>query len=320
MNVVGRFVTGYAARRIVGFLPVLIIGSVLVWLMIFLVPGDPALSKLGPDASPVQIAAERHAMGLDRSVFVQYAIWLRDVFHGDLGRSLVNGAAATSLIGNALPVTLDLAVSGLVLSLVVGTLFGVLAALRPDSLLARLVYSFSSLALATPTFWVGMLLVWLFSIYLHVLPSSGYVSLLSDPSGFARHMTLPAVTLGFYGAGIVARFVFAAMRDVLGQDYLWTARAKGLSETRVIWKHGVRNALIPVVTVVGLQFGLLVGGAVIVESVFNLPGMGRLLLNSVESRDYPIVQAEVLIILVAVATANLVVDLLYGVLDPRIRR
>jgi peptide/nickel transport system permease protein len=310
----------YSAKRIVGFIPVLLIGSVLVWLMIYLVPGDPALVRLGPDASPAQIAAERRAMGLDRPVFVQYVDWLGAVLHGDLGRSSANGDKVSALIGRSFPVTINLAVAGLVVALVIGLFLGVRAAVNPRGLAGKFLNVYTSLALGVPTFWVGMLLVWLFAIRLRLLPSSGYESLLSDPVQYLRHMLLPAVTLGVYGSGIVARFVAAAMTEALAQDYIWTARAKGVSEPTVLRRHGLRNALIPVTTVIGLQFGVLLGGAVVIEAVFNLPGMGRLLLSSVTRRDYSVVQAEVLLILIAVGTINVIVDIMYGVLDPRIRR
>jgi len=310
----------YALRRVIAFIPFLLIASILVWGMIYLVPGDPVLLRLGPDATPAQIAAERHALGLNRPIFVQYILWLKGIVHGDFGHSISNGASVITLISNSFPVTAYLALTGLVVAVVLGTILGVVAALRPDRLVAKFVSGYASLALAIPTFWVGMLLVWLFAITLRVLPSSGYVSPLSSPTAYLRHMVLPAITLGFYGSGIVARFVFAAMRETLTQDYLWTARAKGVAEHTVVRRHGLRNALIPVTTVLGLQFGLLLGGAVIIESVFNLPGMGRLLLDAVTRRDYSVVQGEVLLIVVAIGLVNLTVDLLYGVLDPRIRR
>lgn len=309
----------YALRRLAEFIPILFVASILVWVMIYLVPGDPVLLRLGPDATPAQITAERNAMGLDRPFVVQYVYWLKAAAHGDFGRSISNGEPVTSLIGRAFPVTLSLTFAGLLLATLVGVLLGTFAAIKPRGATTKPLNAYTSLVLAVPTFWVGMLLVWFFAIHLGALPSSGYVPLSESPTEYLRHLVLPAVTLGLYGSGIVARFVAAAMSETLAQDHLWTARAKGLPESTVIRRHAFRNALIPVTTVLGLQLGLLLGGAVIIEGVFNLPGMGRLLLNSVSRRDYAVVQAEVLFILVAVAFVNVVVDLLYGLLDPRIR-
>jgi peptide/nickel transport system permease protein len=312
-------VTRYIVKRVAELLIVLFVASILVWVMIRLIPGDPALLHLGPDATPQQIAAERVAMGLDRPFFVQYAYWLGHAVRGDLGRSVVNGEPVISMVARAFPVTLNLTIAGLLLAAVIGVLLGVAGAVKPRGLLTKPLNAYTSLALAIPTFWVGMLLVWLFAISLRVLPSSGYVPFSESPVQYARHLALPVITLAFYGSGITARFVAPAMSEALRQDYLWTARAKGLAEKTVIRRHAFRNALVPVTTVLGLQFGLLLGGAVIIEGVFNLPGMGRLLLDAVTRRDYAVVQGELLLILVAIALVNFVVDLLYGLLDPRIR-
>jgi peptide/nickel transport system permease protein len=224
------------------------------------------------------------------------------------------------LIKNAFPITLNLTIVALLLATIIGLILGIAAARRRDGVAAKFVNAYSSVALAIPLFLVGMLLVWLFSLHLHVLPSSGYTSLLSSPSEYLRHMILPTVTLAFYGSGIMVRFVAAAMNETLGQDYIWTARAKGIRESAVVRRHALRNALIPITTVLGLQLGVMLGGTVITEAVFNLPGMGQLLLSSVERRDYPVVQAEVLYIVLVVAAINIFVDVLYGVLDPRVRR
>jgi peptide/nickel transport system permease protein len=312
-------VARYALGRLAQLIPVLFFASIVVWLMIYLVPGDPVLLRLGPDATPEQIAAEREAMGFDRPLVVQYVYWLRDAVQGDLGRSIANGESVTVLIMRSFPVTLSLTILGLLVAICVGVPLGIIAALRPKGLVARFVNLYTSLALALPTFWVGMLLVWVFAIHFGVLPSSGYVPLRESPAEFLKSMVLPAVTLGFYGSGIVARFVAASMGEALTREYLWTARAKGIPERTVVTRHGFRNALVPVITVLGLQFGLLLGGAVVIEGVFNLPGMGRLLLDAVSRRDYAIVQAEMLFILIAVAVINITVDVLYGMLDPRIR-
>lgn len=309
----------YTVRRLLVFLPLLVVASILVWSMIYLIPGDPALTRLGANATPAQLTAERHTMGLDRPVVVQYAYWLRAALHGDFGRSAVNDEPVRSLITRSFPVTFSLTVSGLGVGFLLGVLLGVAAALSRDGPMARFVQGYSSAALGIPSFVVGMLLIWLFPVHWGLLPSSGYVSFLNHPYDWARHMILPVATLAFYGSGIVARFVTASMSEALRQDYIWTARAKGLREAVVIRRHGFRNAAIPITTILGLQFGLLLGGAVIIEAVFNLPGMGRLLLNAVQQRDYTVVQGEVLWILIGVAIANIVVDIFYGVLDPRIR-
>jgi len=309
----------YAITRVLAFIPVLFVASILVWLMIFLVPGDPVLTRLGADASPAQIASERQAMGLDKPVVVQYGIWLKHAVQGDFGRSTANGESVRSLIARTYPATLGLTIGGLLLGTLIGMFLGVASAVRGGST-ARFVGGYTSFALAIPTFWVGMLLVWLFALYLKWFPSSGYVPFFESPTEYLKHMILPVVTLAFYASGIVTRFAASAMGEAMGQDYIWTAHAKGIPSSTVIRRHGLRNALIPITTVLGLQLGLLLGGAVIIEAVFNIPGMGRLLLSSVSRRDYPVVQAEVLLILTGVALINIFVDLVYGFLDPRIRR
>jgi peptide/nickel transport system permease protein len=309
----------YVLVRLAQLLPVLFLASVAVWLMIYLIPGDPALALLGPDVTPEQLDRARERMGLHRPLPVQYALWLGRVAQGDLGVSYLSGVPVHRLLAQRIPVTLQLTVASLVVALGVAAPLGILSAIRPRSWIARAVTGYNALAMAIPTFWLGILLVLLFALTLRWLPASGFVPVWEDPARALRFLVLPAVTLGAYVSAVLARFTRAALLETLFQDYVRTARAKGLGEGPVIGIHALRNALIPVVTVVGLQFGAFMGGAVITEAIFDYPGLGRLLLQAILQRDYTVVQGTILFVVTAFVVINLLTDLLYAILDPRIR-
>ena len=311
----GRYVVG----RLLQFAPTLALVSVVVFAMVRAIPGDPAHALLGPTAKPEQIAALRTEMGLDRPLWVQYGIWLGRVLRGNLGNSWINDYPVMALIGLKLPATLALALGALFVGIGIAIPVGVLSALRAGTWLDRGASLYNGLGLGIPTFWLGILLVLVFSLRLKWLPPSGYVPFTTDPVGSLKLLVLPSVTLGVYLSAIFARFTKASMLDVLGQDYVRTAAAKGLGTRAVVVRHVVRNALLPVVTMFGLQFGGLVGGAVLVEAIFGWPGLGRLLVTSIASRDYAVVQGVILLSAVGFLVVNLVTDLTYGLLDPRIR-
>jgi peptide/nickel transport system permease protein len=309
----------YAAGRLLQLVPTLFFVSVVVFLMVRAIPGDAAHLLLGPQAQPEQVVALRKEMGLDQPVWVQYRIWIGNVLQGDLGNSWINGFPVASLIRLKLPATIALTLGSLIVALVIAIPVGVLSALRPGSWIDRGASLYCALGLGVPTFWLGILLVLTFSLRLKWLPPSGYVPITQDVLASLKMLILPSITLGVYLSAIFARFTKASILEVLGQDYVRAALAKGLSSRAVMVGHVLQNALIPLVTVFGIQFGGLLGGVVIVEAIFDWPGMGRLLVTSIESRDYAVVQGTILLSTVVFLVVNLLTDLAYGVLDPRIR-
>jgi peptide/nickel transport system permease protein len=312
-------VKAYILRRLLHLIPVLFLTSVIVFLMVYLIPGDPAQTILGPDARPEQIKAVRQEMGLDKPLPVQYVIWLGRALRGNLGKSFINDYPTLQLILMKLPVTLDLTVASFLVALAISLPLGVLSAIRPRGWINWFSYYYNALAMAVPTFWLGILLVLVFGLQFKLLPTSGYVPFLSDPLKALRFLVLPAITLGAYVSAVLARFLKAALLETLHQDYVRTARSKGLREQSVIIGHALKNALIPVVTVLGLQFGAFMGGAVITEAIFDYPGMGRMLLYAILTRDYSVVQGTILFVVTAFVLINLVTDVVYAFLDPRIR-
>jgi peptide/nickel transport system permease protein len=309
----------YILRRLLQTVPVLILFSIVVFTVLRLVPGDPALVMLGLEATPEAVAEIREEMGLDQPIVVQYGIWLRDIARGDLGVSWRSKQSVESLILRRFPATLQLTFGAMLIGVAVALPLGVLSGLRPHSLFDSLASGFSLLGLAIPGFWLGLMLLLIVSVRLRWLPPSGYVPLVEDPTANLKHLILPAITLGVGLAAPLARFVRSGMLDVMGTDYIRTSRAKGLPERLVVVRHALRNGLLSVVTVFGLEFGSLLGGAVITESVFNWPGIGTLLLTAITQRDYAMVQGTVLFISVVFIVVNLIVDVSYGYLDPRIR-
>jgi peptide/nickel transport system permease protein len=312
-------VTAYVARRLLETVPVLLVSSALIFLLLRALPGDPALMLAGPDATPEVVAAVRRGMGLDQPWPVQYVLWLGRVIRGDLGASFASRYPIADLIATTLPATVELVTCSLLLAVALSFPIGILSALRERSALDYASSVFNVLSLSVPDFWLGLLLMMAFGLALGWLPAGGRPLDATSPLELARFILLPAVTLALPVAAVQSRFIKATMLEVLAEEYLRTARAKGLRETVVIVRHALRNALVPVVTVIALQFGRLLGGVVIIETIFSWPGMGRLIVQSLANRDYLVVQACLLLLVVSFVVINLVTDLIYGALDPRIR-
>jgi len=309
----------YVLKRLVHLVPVLFVVSVVVFSITLLLLGDPTLAILGEQASQSERLALREKMGLDRPVLVQYATWLGQALSGDLGRSLRTQEAVSEMLAARIPVTLQLTLGAIVLAVVVGVPLGIVAALRRNSWLDMLCSAVAMSGVALPYFWTGMLLIILFSLVLRWLPPSGYVPLLQDPVGNFKLMILPTLTVGAAMSALVMRQTRTAMLQVLSRDFIRTARAKGVSEARVVLRHALRNALIPVITVIGLQTGALVGGAVVTETVFGMPGLGRMVVEGIFARDFAAVQGAILVIVAGVLAVNLATDLCYAALDRRIK-
>lgn len=311
--------TAYVLRRLAQMLPVLLIASFAIFAMIYAVPGGPVAVIVGENAGPEEIAAAIQRYGLDRPMVVQYADWLGRALTGDFGLSLHSRQPVLQLIGERLPATLQLALVAIVVALVIGIPVAIASAVRPNSWLDRMLSGWSALALGVPTFWLGILLILLFAVELHWLPSaSRHVPLWQSPLDALRSLALPAVTLGVYVSGILARFLRASLIGEARADYVRTARAKGVPENRIVGLHIMRNAMLPFVTIVGLMMANFIGGAVVTEAVFTYPGLGRLLIQAISTRDYPLIQGCILVILVAYMLINLLVDMLYAWIDPRI--
>lgn len=301
----------YVLRRLALAVPVLFGVSLGVFLMIHLLPGDPAVVLAGDTASPEQIQAIRHDLGLDQPLPVQYVTFLDRLAHGRLGRSIRTGREALDEIADRFPYTLELTLVAVALATVVGVSVGVWAAVNKDGVVDRVTMALASLGLSIPTFWIAILMIMLFALRLRWLPVTG--------AGSWQHLVMPAIALSLGSAAIKARITRSSMLEVLEQDYMRTARAKGLRERTVIVRHALKNALIPIVTLIGLQFGGLLGGAFIVETIFGWPGIGQLAVQSVFERDIPVIQGTVLLVAIAYFLSNLVVDVVYAWLDPRIR-
>ena len=309
----------YVGARLLQAVPVLFLVSVLVFSLIHLTPGDPALELLGPNAVPEQVAALRTDLGLDRPLPVQYVVWMGHVLRGDLGRSYLNRFPVAQLLRRSWPVTLQLTMGALVVALGLAVPLALAAVRYRRTWADQVVVAGLAVAYATPTFWIAILLVFLLSVRLGWIPPSGYVPPWEAPAQALRLLIMPSFALGLGVAAVLARFLRATVLEELAREYVRTARAKGLAERGVLYRHAVRNALIPVVTVLGLQFGTFMGGAVLTEAIFGLPGIGRLLWNAVQARDYAVVQGTILVTTGVFVLINLLTDLCYGLLDPRIR-
>jgi peptide/nickel transport system permease protein len=311
--------TAYVLRRLFQMLPVLLLASFAIFAMIYAVPGGPVAVIVGENAGPEEIAAAIQRYGLDRPMVVQYADWLGRAAMGDFGLSLHSRQPVLQLIGERLPATLQLALAAIFVALVIGIPVAIASAVKPNSWLDRLLSGWSALALGVPTFWLGILLILLFAVELRWLPSaSRHVPFWESPVDALRSLALPAITLGTYVSGILARFLRASLIGEARADYVRTARAKGVPENRIVGLHIMRNALLPFVTIVGLMMANFIGGAVVTEAVFTYPGLGRLLIQAISTRDYPLLQGCILVILVAYMLINLTVDMLYAWIDPRI--
>ncbi|PYN43472.1 MAG: hypothetical protein DMD95_13625 [Candidatus Rokuibacteriota bacterium] len=315
----------YALRRALLFIPTLLVATILVFTLFWIVPGDPALTILAGGegdsgaVSPEQLQQLRQTLGLDRPIYVQYASWLTNVLRGDLGTSLWYKTPVWNQLKGRFLVTMELAVMAIVLAICAAVPLGVISAVKQDTGLDYLSRIFSSIGIALPTFWFGILIVYAFATFFEWLPPLGYATLWDDPLLNLQQLILPALTLAFNDLAFTARVTRSSMLEVMREDYLRTARAKGLVELRVIGRHALKNALLPVLTVSGYQFARLLGGVIIVESIFVVPGMGTLLIDSIIHRDFIVLQAIVLLIAAVVLILNLMVDLSYGVLDPRVR-
>jgi peptide/nickel transport system permease protein len=309
----------FLVRRLLSTIPVLLIVSVLVFLMLRLTPGDPAAVLAGDAASTEQIAQIRTGLGLDRSIPEQFLIWFGHLLTGDLGQSYYYKTEVTTLIGQRLEPTVSLALLTITVAVLVAVPLGVLAAWRFGSWLDRGLMGFSVLGFSVPVFVLAYLLIWLVSLKLGWLPVQGYKRIADGIGPWLYHLTLPAITLSIIYIALIARVTRASVLETLGEDYIRTARAKGLPETRVLIRHALANAAVPIVTVIGIGIALLIGGVVVTESVYAIPGLGRLTVDAVLARDFPTIQGVILLFSFVYVMINLLVDLTYVLFDPRIR-
>ena len=309
----------YIFQRLLQMIPVLFISSVIVFSIIHLIPGDPALIMAGSNATEEQVAALRQEFGLDKPLWSQYFIWLGNVLTGNLGNSIVNGFPVNELIKQRIPATVELAIASAIIAALIALPLGIFSALRPRSIVDFSTTTFSALSFAVPGFWLAILLILFFSLQLKVLPPSGRPEFGEQPVEHLKALIMPALTLGIGMAARLTRYLRSSMLDELSKDYTRTARSKGLTRRAVVVRHVLRNSLIPVITVFGLLIGDLLSGAIIIESIFAWPGIGRLTIQAITWRDYSILQASVMFIVFAYLIVNLLTDLIYGYIDPRIR-
>ncbi len=301
----------YILRRVLLLLPVMLGVSFVVFTIMFFTPGDPAKIMLGERAPAEEVALLRTEMGLDDPFIVQFANFVKNALRGDLGRSLVTKQPVSAEIWARFPATLQLSASAVLIAILMGIPIGIISATKQYSAFDMIAMVIALLGVSMPNFWQGMMMILLFSITIRVLPSGGY--------GTLAHLVMPALTIGTSAAAVITRMTRSSMLEVVRQDYIRTARAKGLSEKVVINRHALKNALIPIVTVIGLQFGALLGGAVLTESIFSWPGVGRFMVDAIRTKDFPSVQGGVLMLALAFSVVNLVVDILYAFIDPRIK-
>jgi peptide/nickel transport system permease protein len=310
---------GYLVRRILAAIPVMGVVALFVFLLLRLTPGDPAAILAGDSATPEQIERIRISLGLNEPLYIQFFTWIGKLLHGDLGVSLISNVPVLQMIGNRLEPTISIALSTLILSILIAVPLGVVAAWRHGTWIDRFVMGLSVIGFSVPVFVIGYVLVQIFALDLQWLPVQGFRSIHRGIGPFLERITLPTVELSFIYVALIARMTRAAMLDVLGEDYVRTARAKGITESRVLLRHALRNAAVPVITVIGTGFALLISGVVVTESVFNLPGIGRLTVDAVLARDYPVIQAMILLTSGIYVAVNLLIDLAYTLLYPRIR-
>ncbi len=312
--------TAFLGRRLAAVVPLLVIVTALVFSLVLLLPGDAAVALVGMEnPTEEQIAAVRHQMGLDQPIYVQYARWLGRVARADFGASLRTGEPVADALFQRAPVTIGLAVAATTVGLLVGCPLAVVGAYRRGSALDAIARAVANLGVAIPNFWLGSMLVLILALQLRWLPATGYASFGDDPWAAARHLLLPTLTLAASAIAEVTRQLRSGLLDTLASDYIRTARAKGVGEGGVVGKHALRNALIPLVTIAALTINRIIGATVVVESIFALPGLGRLNLESVLNRDFPMLQGAVLLMALIVIAINLVADMTYGAVDPRIR-
>jgi peptide/nickel transport system permease protein len=311
---------GYLIRRVLAIIPVMLIVAIFVFLLLRLTPGDPAAIIAGDMATPEQLERIREAMGLNLPIHTQFITWMGSLLQGDLGTSLISGTPVLKMVGQRIFPTLNIALLTITIAVAIAVPMGVLAAWRHRSWVDYAVMSFSVLGFSVPVFVIGYLLILVFSITLGWLPVQGYASPTEKGFGeFLYRATLPAFTLATIYIALIARMTRASMLEVLGEDYIRTARAKGVKESRVLFRHALRNAAVPILTVIGTGFALLISGVVVTESVFNIPGIGRLTVDAILARDYPVIQAMILLTSATYVVVNLIIDISYTIFDPRIR-
>ncbi|WP_198662603.1 ABC transporter permease [Primorskyibacter marinus] len=311
--------TRYILSRVLSAIPVLFVVSLVTFLLMWLVPGDVASQIAGPDATAAELEAIRQRLQLDQPIHIQAFRWYGNLLQGDLGQSYLLHRSVVDAVFERLPVTLSLAFMSLVLAVIFGVLLGVLAATNHNNWIDQVTMTGALLGLSLPDFWFGLVLIFFFAVGMGWFPTGGYTPFTESPLGWLRSMTLPACTLAFTQMGVIARMVRSSMLEQMGQDYIRTAKAKGLPRGLVLFKHALRNALIPVITLVGIMTGLLLGGTVVIEVVYSLPGVGRLIIGAIQNRDYPIVQGGLLMTAGIFVFVNIAVDILYTIVDPRVR-
>jgi peptide/nickel transport system permease protein len=311
--------TLFLLRRILGFAATLFMAALIIFLLLDLLPGDPARFILGINATPEAVAALRVQMGLDAPAHERFFDWVMGLLWGDLGQSHTQGLPVAELVAERMAVTLPLALIAMVVSVVIGLPIGIVAAMRRGKTTDTALMVLAQTGVAVPNFWFGMLLTLLFAVTLRWLPTGGFVPWQEDPGAALRGLVLPGMALALPQASILARVMRTALVDVAGQDFIRTARAKGMTKDQAIWRHGVRNALLPVLTILGLQFAYLVAGTIIVENVFYLPGLGRLIFTAISERDLVLVRGATIVLVLVTTATMLVVDLCYALVDPRLK-
>ncbi len=309
----------YVARRLGSMLATMLVVGIVVFFIIRAIPGDVTSALLGQDASPEQVEALRQRLSLDSPVPAQFAAWLGSIVTGDFGESSYMRMPVLQAIAQRIEPTGMLTLFASVVAVLLGLGLGVIAAVRHNTVVDYAVMFIAMLGLSLPTFWLGLLMIMLFAVYLKWLPAAGYVPLAESPVATLRYLVMPAVALGFSQAAVIARMTRASMLDTMREDFIRTARSKGLPSRRVVLRHGLRNAMMPILTVIGLSIATMAGGVVVTETVFNIPGAGRLVIESVQRRDYPVIQGSVIAVAFVFALVNLLVDLSYLGLDPRVR-
>jgi peptide/nickel transport system permease protein len=310
----------YVIRRLLGTIPVVLVASFVVFMILNWIPGDPATIIAGPNATPESVEAIRVQYGLDEPLLVQYVSWLGQVVQGNFGTSLVSRVPALEVVQQRMPATLQLAFASLLIATVVSIPLGLLAATRQGGKFDTFVSVTSGVALGIPNFWFGLLSILVFALYWGILPPGGYVAFTDDPVEALRHLILPAITLALNQGATLVRFVRASAVEVLATDHVAALPARGLAHRRILYRHVLPNSLVPVLTVLGLQFARLLGGAIVVETIFAWPGVGGLIVSAIGNRDYPVIQCSLLLLVMIFVLVNLVTDVLYGVVDPRIRQ
>ncbi len=309
----------FLIKRFLHFIPLLLIVTIIVFSLVLLIPGDPTFSILGQEATEEQREQLRQELGLDQPIYVQYGNWLFNSLNGDLGRSLLTKEKVLDVVLRNAGATMQLVFFSTLLTVIVGIVLGVSAVIGRGTKWEAFIRMISNLGVAIPSFVIAVILVVVFSVKLRVLPATGFVSVLEDPVGFVRSAFLPAIALGAAGASIISRQIRSSLIEVLEQDYINTALSKGMKMSKVIMGHGLRNALLPTVTTIGVLLSHMIGGTIILESIFAIPGLGQVLVNAILQRDVPLLQGAVLILVLLVVVINLLVDLAYSIIDPRIK-